>query len=66
MSDCMDRAVKRHTEVLLARMSHADAISEIEKEINAVFGGDADIGDIVGIMAVMGWQRPAHNPADQH
>lgn len=42
-----------------ARIRHADEIDAIEREVNAVLGGDATVGEIVALMAARGWQRPS-------
>lgn len=58
----MDDIVHEHNKILRAKISHADAIADLELAVNSKMGGDAEIADIVGLMVVMGWKRPSHNP----
>ena len=41
-----------------AKISHADEIFAIEKDVNDRLGGDAEISEIVAIMVARGWTRP--------
>ena len=44
--------------VTKAKVSHADCIEQAEREINELMQGDASISDVIGLLVVLGWQRP--------
>ena len=41
-----------------AKVSHADEIFAIERDVNERLSGDADISELVAVMIARGWTRP--------
>ena len=41
------------------RVKHADDISEIEREVNRLLGGEASVGEVVALLLARGWMTPA-------
>lgn len=55
----MTEEIKKITQLSAIADQYANAIAQIEQEVNRLTGGDATVGEVVAVMVSLGWMSPA-------